>query len=207
MGVGRGAGEARRHASSLMSAGKEQAGRRERIRLLATQNRRRRERASLSAGVGKITGRAHAEDEFRVAEADPSSGGAVDGEVFERRLPDDYPERNQHLFARFGGLLPERNVVLHVRLIDLWCVSLGSEVAFSHLLEFAELGRSFSRYSGRTFYAAAPDSGCDFDLRWHRYYHFANNRWECYEKLWQLSVSGRRWCEIARRVFAPDPEA
>ena len=104
-------------------------------------------------------------------------------------------------------MIPERNIVLYVRLTDVWCSSLGSEVAFSHVTEFAELEHSFSRYSGKSFHVAARDSACAFDLSWHRYYHFANNRWECYRKLWQLSVLGRRWCEIAEQTFVTEPEA
>ncbi len=50
-----------------MSAEQKNTSRSERIKLLATQNRRRRERTLLSAEVRRITGQPIAEDEFQVA--------------------------------------------------------------------------------------------------------------------------------------------
>jgi hypothetical protein len=189
----------------------EQIGRTERIKLLATQNRRRRERTFLSAEISKITGQAFTGDEFHVAvgvgEIDHSFANIGDGEELECSLPEGYLERNKHLFGQFGGMIPEREVILYLRLMDVWSFSLSSEIAFSHVLEFANLERSFSRYSGNSFRVAAPDSKCGLDLGLHRYYHITNNRWECYKKTWELSVLGKGWCEVAERIFVLESEA
>jgi len=193
-----------------MSAEYGQSSRAERIKLLATQNRRRRERSFLSAAIGKITGQVFAEDEFQVVsdvgEIDRSLADMRDSWEFERSLPEGYTERNRHLFAQFGRMIPERSVDLYVRLMDMWCFRVSSETAFSHVPEFANLENSFSRYSGSSFHATAPDSRCGLDLRLHKYYHFTNNRWECYRKPWELGVLGSGWVAIAESVFAPESE-
>jgi hypothetical protein len=190
-----------------MSAEYGQSSRAERIKLLATQNRRRRERSFLSAEIGKITGRVFAGDEFQVAsgvgEIDQLFAGMRDSGEFGRSFPEGYPERNRHLFAQFGRTIPERSVHLYVRLTDVWCFRVSSETAFSCVPEFADLESSFSRYSGSSFRAMAPDSRCGLDLSLHKYYHSTNNRWECYRKSWELGVLGRGWGAIAERVFAP----
>jgi hypothetical protein len=205
------AGDAGRYASSLMSAEQENTSRSERINLLATQNRRRRERSLLSAEVSRITGQPIAEDELQVAvslgDIDYSFANVGDGAKFERSLPEDYPERNQQLLAEFGRVIQEQNILLYIRLYDVWYLSLSSEVAFSHMLAFASLESTHNPILGGSFRVTSSDSECGFDLSLHRYFRSINNHWECYRKTWELSVLGRRWCEIAKQMFVPESEA
>lgn len=194
-----------------MNVEQKQDDRSERIRLLATENRRRRERTLLSVEVGRITGQPIGEDEIQVAvglgEADHSFANVGDGEEFERSFPEAYLESNRQLLAGFGKVVSEHNVLLYVRLREVWRLPLASEVAFDHVLEFANLENAHNRMSGGSFRVTSSDAKCGFDLSSHRYFSFMNNGWACYKKTWELGVFGGPWCEIAKQTFGFEPEA
>ena len=122
---------------------KENITRGERIKLLATENRRRRERTLLSDKVSKFTGLPIAEDRFSVSvsrgEIYDFSGNVKDIVEFEIELPENYLEANRHLFAQFGSLTQEQ-VSIYIRFSDIWVLPLESEVAFSYIVEFCDLG-------------------------------------------------------------------
>jgi hypothetical protein len=193
-----------------MNAEQESTNRRERIMLLATKNRRRHERALLSAEVSKIIGQPIAEDEFQVAvnlgDIDYTFANIGDGEDFELSLSEDFPDRNQQLFIEFSREIPEQNIFLFIRLMDVWQMLLPSEVAFSHMLEFANLEVAHNGILGGSFRVTSSDSECGFDMSLHKYFCFMNNEWECYRKTWELNVLGRGWCEIAKQIFASESE-
>jgi len=104
---------------------------------------------------------------------------------------------NRHLFTQFGTIVQEQ-VSVSIRLRDIWFLLLESEIAFSHIVEFCELGG---------FRFAASNSENVIDLSFHKYLHFIENRWDCYHKFWKLTVTGEQWCKLAEQLFVLEPEA